>query len=212
MATYSDLKGRIATDLTRTDLTSQIANAASDAIKFYQGERFWFNTSRSLTLTTVTGTADYVGSTSIASGVTVADLVKIDAMFCPSGNSKIPMARYEAPDFEMLVNATSSQALPVAFTYIDETLRLWPTPDTVYAIIVHAHYNLAVPGDGDSTAWTNAAEELIRSHAKLLLYTDLLEDTEGASRMGSKIPVLLGNLRVKSSSRSSTGIIQGTQF
>lgn len=210
MGTLSDLKGRIATDLTRTDLTSQIANAVSDAIAFYQAERFWFNTSRALTFSTVASTSDYDSGTSLATGVTCADLIRIDAVFAALGTSMIPLDRDDPADFELLNNV--SNGFPCVFTYVDQTLRLWPTPNTAYSVRIYGHYTLAAPGDNGSNAWTTDAEELIRSHAKLLLYTDLLEDADGAARMSAKVPVLLNRLRGISSSRSSTGIIQPVDF
>ena len=46
MATQGDMKTRIAQELRRDDLTTEIANAISSAITFYQYDRFpTFNTS-----------------------------------------------------------------------------------------------------------------------------------------------------------------------
>jgi hypothetical protein len=41
---------------------------------------------------------------------------------------------------------------------------------------------LRLSADGDTNAWCNEAEQLIRCHAKLLLYANVLEDNDGAQR------------------------------
>ncbi len=209
MGTFLDIKTRIATDLTRDDLTSQIANAVLDAVKFYARERFWFNTSRSLTFNTAPAQGDY----GLADYSLIPHMVRIYAMFLPQSISVLPLDRYEAPDFELLANAATGGGQPKAFTYVDQTIRLWPIPNAVFTMRMHAHYKFPpLVNDTDTNAWTDMAEELIRSHAKLLLYTDVLEDPDGATRMAGKIPVLLAALRAESSARESTGIIAGTEF
>jgi hypothetical protein len=208
MGTLAQLEARIATDLTRDDLTSQIASAVSDAVKFYERERFWFNTTRNLTFLTVPGQIAYAAADLAA----IASLVRIDALFVSQNQSTLPLDRYEPADFEMLNNAAAAGGKPTAFTYVDQTIRLWPTPDDVFTLRLHAHFRLPELDDGDTNAWTDDAEELIRSHAKMLLYMDLLEDDAGAARMQAKIPFLLGALRAETSARLSSGVIQGTEF
>ncbi len=55
----SDLETRIADEISRTDLTSQIALEINSAIRFYQNKRFWFNSNVLVTLTTIQGQRDY---------------------------------------------------------------------------------------------------------------------------------------------------------
>lgn len=208
MGTLLDLKGRIATDLTRDDLTSHIGNAVSDAIKYYERQRFWFNTTRNLTFNTVAGQTAYTS----ADLSQIPNLVKIDAIYLTQSSSVFALDRYEANDFEILENGSTGAGKPDAFTYVDQSIRLWPKPNAVYAMRIHALYRLATLADGDENAWTDTAEELIRSHAKMLLFMDVLEDDEGAARMQTKIPLLIDALRSETSMRSATGTIQGTDF
>lgn len=208
MGTLLDLKNRIASDLTRDDLTSQIDGAVRDAIKFYERERFWFNQTRSLTFNTVPGQVAY-GS---AANTAIPTIIQIDHLFLPQGNSIYPLDRYEAADFEILENGSTGGGRPIGFTYIDKEIRLWPVPNSILTLRLHAHYRLPYPDDGDTNAWTDDCEELIRSHAKMLLYLDLLEDNDGVSRMQNKIPVLLDFIRSETTGRMATGRIRGTDF
>ncbi|HBF53304.1 MAG TPA: hypothetical protein DEA80_14485 [Afipia sp.] len=208
MGTLSDLKGRIATDLTRDDLSDQIANAVSDAIKYYERQRFWFNTTRNLTFNTVANQTAYTA----ADLAQIPNLVRIDAIYLTQGSSIFALDRYEANEFEILENGSTGPGKPDAFTYVDQAIRLWPKPNAVYAMRIHALYRLATLADGEENAWTDTAEELIRSHAKMLLFMDVLEDDEGAARMQTKIPLLIDAIRAETSMRSTTGTIQGTDF
>ncbi len=208
MGTLLDLKTRIASDLMRDDLASQIAGAVSDAIKFYERERFWFNQTRSLTFDTVAGQVAY-GS---AANTAIPTIIEIDHLFLPQGASIYPLDRCEPADFEILENGSTGGGKPTAFTYIDKEIRLWPVPNAVWTLRMHAFYRLPYPDDGDTNAWTDDCEELIRSHAKMNLFLDVLEDNDNASRMQSKIPVLLSFIRSETTSRMSTGRICGTNF
>ena len=58
MTTFATLKARIADDLRRSDLDDQIGNAVLDAVKRWEGERFWFNEKR-YRFFTVDGTETY---------------------------------------------------------------------------------------------------------------------------------------------------------
>lgn len=209
MTTLLDLQTRIATDLTRTDLTSQIASAVGDAIAFYGRQRFWFNVTRSQTFQTVVGQQAYTASDLAA----IPDIVKLDALFIPQSQSIYPLDRYEPADFEVIAGGMSGGGKPRAFTYIDQSILLWPVPSAVYTLRPHMHYKLpALVNPTDTNAWTTDAEELIRTHAKMLLYIDVLEDPDGMQRMAAKLTDLLAALRSESSSRQSNGIIQGTDF
>jgi hypothetical protein len=207
MPTLAQLKARIANDLTRDDLTDQIANVIPDAIAAYANERFWFNVSRNFTFATVAGQAAY-GAADLA---TIADFIRIDAIFLPQNQSIYPLDRFEPADFEVIAGGMSGGGRPTAFTYIDQQIRLWPTPTAIYPLRVHAHYRLpALSTDGDSNAWVTDAERLIRTHARMLLYLNVLEDIDGATRMQAQIPGLLADLRQETSARMSNGTIQGS--
>lgn len=207
MGTLAQLKANIASDLSRDDLASQTAGKIADAVAAYQNERFWFNVSRNFTFATLAGQVAY-GAADLA---VIPDLIRIDAMFLPRSQSIYPLDRYEPADFEVIAGGMSGGGRPTAFTCIDQQIRLWPTPTAVYTLRLHGHFRLPAPaGDADGNAWTTEAEHLIRTHAKMLLYLEVLEDIDGATRMQAQLPGLLASLRNESSARSSTGVIQGS--
>ncbi|MDR3469831.1 MAG: hypothetical protein P4M07_28205 [Xanthobacteraceae bacterium] len=210
MTTLADIEARIASDLTRSDLTSQIANAVSDAIDFYQRGRFWFNVTRLQTFSTVAGQQAY-GASDLS---IIPNIIRVDALFIlQSGTTTTyPLDRFEPADFEVIA-ITMGGGKPTAFTCVDQQILLWPVPNAVYTMRLHCHYKLpALVNPTDSNAWVTDAEELIRCHAKLLLYTDVLDDEEGMQRMQAKIPLLVDALKYETSARRSSGQIQGTEF
>ncbi|MBR1206613.1 MULTISPECIES: hypothetical protein [unclassified Bradyrhizobium] len=209
MASYLDLQTRIAGDLTRDDLGSQIKDAIGDAIKNYETDRFYFNVTRSKTFPTVTLRGSYDGS-DLAE---IPNIIRIDHLFLRDSVSTYDLERLEPDEFEWLQGNNTGPGKPNVFTYIDGQIMLWPVPITVYTIRPHMHYRLAaLSADGDSNAWTNDAEQLIRAHAKLLLYTNVIEDTDGMQRVQLQIPAYKGKLDYETSARMSTGKIRGTDF
>lgn len=209
MTTLLDLQNRIATDLTRFELTSQIANAVSDAIKLYERSRFWFNVTRSLTFNTVIGQSAYT-ATDMAQ---IPLIVRIDKLFLATSGTIYALDRYEPDEFEYLLSGFTGPGKPNAFTYVDQQILLWPQPVAVYTMRPHMHYKFApLVNPTDTNSWCTDAEELIRTHAKLILYTDVLEDTDGMQRMQAKIQTLKDHLDYETSARTATGQIRGTDF
>jgi hypothetical protein len=211
--TLQDLQNRIAADLTRDDLTgdyltSPIANAVADTIRFYARERFWFNQTRTQTFGTVPGQNTYTASDLAI----IPNIIRIDALYLPQNQSIYPLDRFEPDDFEVISASMTGGGRPTGYTYSDQTILLWPIPIAAYTMRLHCFYKLSYPNPGDTNAWTDDAEELVRSHAKMLLYMDVLEDDENAQRMSTKIPVLLGALRSETSARLATGRIRPTEF
>lgn len=209
MGTYLDLQTAIATDLTRTDLTSQVKSAILDAVRHYANDRFYFNVTRSMTFSTVIGQAAY-GAAALAQ---IPDIIGIDALFLTDGGRPYELEKYEADEFEWLQSASTGNGRPCAYTYIDSQILLWPTPVAVYTMRPHMHYRLTeLSADADTNAWTNDAEQLIRCHAKLLLYANVLEDTDGMQRMSAQIQSHKDPLDYKTSARMATGRIRATSF
>jgi hypothetical protein len=209
MGTYLDLQTAIATDLTRTDLTSQIKSAIVDAVRHYETSRFYFNVTRSLTFSTVIGQTAY-GSAALAQ---IPDLIGLDTLFLFDASRPLELEKYEADEFEWLQSTSTGNGRPSAYTYIDSQILLWPTPAAVYTMRPHMHYKLTeLSADTDTNAWTNDAEQLIRCHAKLLLYTNVIEDTDGMQRMSLQIQSYKDALDYKTSARRATGKIRATSF
>lgn len=207
--TFLDLQNRIASDLTRDDLTSQIKNAIGDAVKHYETSRFWWNVTRSQTFQTVALQQGY-GATDLAA---IPNIISVDNLFLTVPGSLFALDFYEVDEFEWLAAANTSPGKPNIYTRADGQIRLWPVPIMAYTMRPHMHYRLsALSADADTNAWCNEAEQLIRCHAKLLLYANVLEDSDGAQRMQGEIDAFKSRLDYENSARTATGRIKGTDF
>ena len=210
MTTLADIQASIASDLTRNDLTSQIANAVSDAIKHYERQRFWWNVTRLQTFATVNGQQVYTATDNSI----IPNIIRVDALFIfqAGTTTTYPLDRYEPPDFEIIA-ALAGGGRPTSFTYIDEQILLWPVPSAVYTMRLHCHYKLpALVNPTDTNSWVTDAEALIRAHAKLLLATEVLDDTELMQRMQAEIPAIMDGLKYETSARRASGRIEGTHW
>jgi hypothetical protein len=147
-----------------------------------------------MTFPTVIGQAAY-GATDLAQ---IPNIIGIDTLFLFDSGRPFELEKYEADEFEWLQSTSTGNGRPCAYTYIDSQILLWPTPVAVYTMRPHMHYKLTeLSADTDTNAWTNDAEQLIRCHAKLLLYANLIEDTDGMQRMSAQIQSLQGPPRLQ---------------
>jgi hypothetical protein len=186
MATLAIMKARVADELARTDLTSQIAYSISDAIAAYQGEAWWFNESRTtVSFSTVDGTEFYTSS----DDADIANIRKILYAVLYVGND-VRKLEYRCPeDMEYLSVNGTQEGTPWSYGWYDNKLRLYPVPDAVYTVRIAAHVKVAAPAsDAEaSNPWMTDAERLIRSRAKLELALHVLRDEPLAATMSEAV-------------------------
>jgi len=177
MGTLADLKTRIADELNRTDLTSQIALSIQSAIDFYGPESFWFQEERS-TKNTADGQEyyslplDYISLNTIR--VTVNNTN--DYLLIERSN------KY----FEQAYNpATLYKGYPQDWTIYAQQLRLGPIPNGIYPMVIHYIKFLDDLGsDAESNAYTNRlVEQLIRFRAKGDIAANVIRDYNMATAM-----------------------------
>jgi hypothetical protein len=194
VTTQTIMKARIADELARTDLTSQIAYSITDAIAAYANERFWFNESRtSVSFSTVDGQEFYTSS----DDADIASIRKLDYAVVYVGND-VRKLEYNSPeDMEYLSANGTQEGTPWSYGWYDNKLRLYPVPDAVYTIRIAAHVKVAAPAtDGEaSNPWMTDAERLIRSRAKLELALHVLRDDALAATMAEAVKEAWSDLK-----------------
>lgn len=199
MTTYAVMKARIADELARTDLTSQIALAVQTAIKHYERQRFYFNQKTTGSFSTVAN-QEYYTSSDLAD---IPYFIQIDSMVFTLGSTKLPIV--PAP-FEKIDAAQTGAAKgsPEYFAYYAQKIRLYPIPSEAWTVTVAYHYRLtALSADSDTNAWVMDAEELIRQKAKRTLYLDVLRDRDGAESCAILEKEAYDGLRSETRRRSS---------
>lgn len=211
MATYSDMQTRIADELDRTDLASQIKKAIVSAVRHYERKQFYFCES-SFTFSTVIG-QEYYTSSDAAAIATAPNIGRLNGLF---SSSRMPLIKRPWEFIDDKSATTTSYAQPEEWAYRQEEIRFYPIPDAVYTITAFDVPRLTeLSADSDTNAWTNDAEELIRSRAKI----DLLRNTIRGPEMAEEIMAIqqqerdaLVALINETASREATGFSQPTQF
>lgn len=187
MSTYATMQTRIADELARDDLSSQIRAAIQTAISTWEGTRFSFNEKR-YALATIASQEYYDWSTmTVASNGSVLgtgeslleiDVARMDyngAWYTLTGRSQSFMEDIGAP-------ATQYTGVPVDYSIFGDQLRLSPIPDAAYTITLSGLARLATLSlDADTNRWMTEGEALIRNQAKIFLCANNGDDAGLAS-------------------------------
>jgi hypothetical protein len=209
--TYGTMQDRIADELDRTDMTTQIQRAIKSAIKAYEQTRFWFNESRSFTFSTVDGQEFYTSS----DNSDIPSILAIDTVqLAISGSDKYLLERVSYEEIEATsANGTADEGQPTWFCYYNKELRLYPIPDAVYTVRVSGVWSLSdLSLTTDTNNWMTNGEILIRQRAKRIIYTDVILDPEAAQIAATSEKEEFRELIRGTNFRSSTGKLVATDF
>jgi hypothetical protein len=180
---YGLMQARIADEIIRSDLTSQIQNAIQTAIQFYERTPFYFNQLRQeAAFNTKQGQEFY----STADSPLIASMVTLNRVTVTVSGNRYSM-NPRTPEY---LEDTSVNPIvygqPVDFAYFAEQLRFYPIPDNTYPIALSGIKRLFVlSASTDTNAWVSDAELMIRSRAKYELAVHVLRDADMASAMKS---------------------------
>jgi putative flippase GtrA len=206
----AQMKSRIADELARSDLTSQIAYAISDAISFYQNERFVFNESRDITFKTVAG-QDFYG---VAANAGIPNVWSFDYLILYLGGIPWPIKRRTPLEVEILNNNGLVSGQPYNYAWYNKQIRLGPVPDGIYTIRFAGLITYAAPASDNeaNNPWMIDAEKLIRSRAKYELALNVLQDTDMAQIMAAQTTEAFDQLKGAANQLTGTGEVSPTQF
>jgi len=203
MSTYGTMQDRIADEINRTDLTSQIRLAIQSAIDFYRTHRFNFNEGKAVRNTAASD--EYVGLPT--------DFLELDTLGI-TVNSRYYQLVEKTHDYLDEINwgAGTWTGFPYFFALYEDNIRLYPIPNDIYELKMTYLRDLAdVSATGDSNAWMTNGEELIRLHAKIDLMENLIRGPEAAQEamlLRQREAQILRNLTIASTKRRSTGRIR----
>lgn len=210
MATFIETVNRIATELSRSNITSAIKNAVNDAIAREANQRFYFNEVRGLAdnfkFDTVDGTEDYDD----------LGFVEVDAMYYYIGQTRyniLPWSKLRADAVARGGPVVTGQ--PVLFSRTAQKFRIWPKPNTVRTIYVDGYGKLLptpLVNDTDTNAWLHEGELLIRAAAKAIVYKDTIRDFGEAAAYEAIADDYRSSLLDQTTIATSTGTMVPTQW
>jgi hypothetical protein len=170
MSTYGVLKSRIADELLRSDLTSQIASGILRAIEFYADKRMQFN-EQTRTVSTVAEN-QYV---TLPTGLRTED-----SIFATVGGYTYELCKREFDQLEYWHGASQSRGQPLDYAIRGTEARIYPEPNAAYVLTVTGIYDEdALEEDADTNGWClGVAQDLIVARVKYLMARDILYDEE----------------------------------
>ena len=183
------MKSRIASEIARSDLTTQIASAINDAILIYQKERFRFSESTPSAPKTFVTVANQYIYTSSDLGV-IGTLEKIDYVLVNIGSTRVKLLRQPPENIKIYNQLGTMSGQPMWYGYEGNQLIIGPVPSIAYTIEVCGFFIVAAPVN-DSEAnnpWMIDAERLIRARAKFELATHVTRNPTMAAAMSPDAP------------------------
>jgi hypothetical protein len=170
MTSFADIRGRIADDLDRPDINTQIGDELRRAVRHYERQRWWFNEAQATT-PTVANQPNYALPTDL--------LVLDDLEYTNAGGNRllvneITWGRYLET---WRYNSSATTGTPQDWAYNSDQLWLGPTPNAIYTLTLGYIKTLSPASfsDGTDNAWTNYADDLISSRALRSLGSRLLD-------------------------------------
>lgn len=206
MSTFLEMQQRIADDLNRTDLTTQIKKAITRAILYYQKEPFWFKET-SATFSTVANQKAY--STTDTS---ITDISRIHLV-----EATINSANYEldAHDIKWVESKNPNNAIgvPTDYAWWQSKFYIYLVPNAIYTITIwYTKLYTALSADSDANDWTVYAEDLIEARARAWIYARILKDADNAIIAKQEENESLAALREISEGYIPQGRVPPTQF
>ena len=201
MTTYGIMQDRIANEIARSNLASEIRDAIQSAIRHYQGERFWFNENAAVFVTSAG--QEYYGA---AAHADIPNIIEMDAAKATVNGTDVAIAPRDFAHIDAVRASLSHRGAPTDYVIYNQQIRLYPVPDASYTC-TFAYVRLlgTVSQTASTNAWFIEGEELIRSHAKRDLFRHVIRDFDEAAAMREAEIESLVRLRTETERRIATG-------
>lgn len=212
MSTKQTLIDQITDDLDRSDLTDQVVAAIDTAIRFYENERFWFNTSYSQTATLSSSSA------MISMSALPKQYFEIDRVRYVESASMKWALEPDTYDAIMMDQDIPVYAIPDRWCVYAGGLQFDSYAADDYTLVIDGLVSLADTVTSNSysvastAAWFNDARNLIRAAAKKDLFMHVIKDGDQALGQAEMEKGAYKMLKGKTNQRASTGYVKATDF
>lgn len=202
--TFGAIKNRIADELVRPDLASQIALAVQDAVLEAATYRFWFNEVRGLAFTTVAG-QDYYGEDDSSF---IPGLSQIDTVAIIVNGQRRDLTMANSLDVKQWQSGSDVTGEPGYYTRQANGLVLWMTPNDAYPVLIDGVTRFdPLENDSDDNAYLSEGERYVRALAKAIMFEDVIRDTDEADRNWARAEREKGKLLAETASRLATNTV-----
>lgn len=210
MSNFGTLRDRIADELDRTDMTTQIEREIKSAIAYYERRRFWFNEKR-IDFATVTSQEWYTS----ADDSDIPNLLTLDiAKIAINATTKHDLELLPYAEIEFVSDGgEADEGQPTALAYFQKQIRLYPIPDASYSVVLSGIFALdALSASADTNAWMTDGEALIRQRTRRMIYSNVIRDPELAQEAGRLEAEELRALIEATTQKKATGRLVPTTF
>lgn len=168
------MKSRIASELRRTNITTQIASAIETAIESVRHERFFFNETREIYFNTVASQWQYDSDDNADLG----NVLRWDYVLTEVGDSYFTLSPMSPAEIEILNGDGDFFGQPLNWGFYGNQFLIYPIPNDAFPIRIGGMIAKASPASDVETGnpWMTYAEKLIRCRAKYELYQHVLMD------------------------------------
>lgn len=208
MSTFLEIQTRIAGDLRRSNILTEIKRAINDAITEAAKTRFYFNEQHE-SFPTVIGQEYYSDL-----GITEVD----DMWYWQNGvvggfKQRVYLKSQSEADDYRIGNVTNGQL--DTFSRYGGQFRLEPVPQLVMTVYVDGFGKMTpnpLVNDGDTNAWLTEGELYITALAKRNLLRDVIRDYGEARVLEGIADGYKEQLEADTATRGATGTIRSTKF
>jgi len=206
MATLGNIIGLIRSDIDRgSDLDWRIRQAIADAVVNYESTRLGFNQKRATA--TLPAGFEFIALP--------PDWIDVDHLRLDGSDFRDPLEEVTYDWIDDHQRSDSVIGEPRKFAIQNRELRLYPTPDQEYTLLMNYHFKLtdvsASASDAVSNAWTNEAELLVRRWAQrdvLLNYIGGPDAQGAAAPLTPLIEQSLKQLKDRAAREQGTGRVR----
>lgn len=202
---FITMVNRVAVELRRANIISEIKNAINDAITEAAKTRFYFNEMHTSFVTSPT--VEYYPD---------LGLVELDAVWYVQGTTRynVDIRSQLEMDAEADGNPLNGPQLTDISRYGGK-LRLYPIPTTIVTVYLDGYGKLApspLVNDADTNAWMTEAELYIRALAKRNVLRDVVRDYGEARVLEGIADDYKSQLVEVTATKMATGRIRSTKF
>lgn len=208
MSTLAQMRSRIADDLMRSDINTQIDKSINRAIEYYYNKGgFWFDETTGTFATIASqeayGTADGLPS----------DIAEIYYVRLTIGSTNKPELRLKSYPAIQLLNMGAATGTPSDYAWYQNKMYLSLIPNSIWTVTISYRKTYStLSNDADENNYTNYAEDLIESRARGWINKRIIKNYEAASLDKEEELDAFSALRKRSQTMTSTGTIQPTDF
>lgn len=210
MSNFGTMRDRIADELDRADMTSQIEREIKSAIAFYERKRFWFNEKRT-NFATVAAQEWYTST----DDSDIPNLLTLDiAKIAINSTTKHELELQPYAELEFISDGgEADEGQPTALAYFQKQIRLYPIPDASYSVVLSGIFALdALSASADTNAWMTDGEALIRQRTRRMIYSNVIREPELAAEAGRLEAEELRALIEATTQKKATGRLVPTTF